>query len=99
MTVKMLHPRRDDGHYMYFIEPSHYDLERGYRVSVVIEGRLGYFPTGGDNTKPDYWGHDLEKAKILAVKRNKDMLGLTDADMARILLSSCPGRHVKEGPN
>ena len=81
-------PRLKAGHYMYFIEPSLYDEKRGYRVSIVIEGHFGYCPTGGGDVEPYYWGHDLKEAEELAKKRNKEMLGLSEDDMNRIMISS-----------
>jgi hypothetical protein len=63
--------------------------EHGYIPSVVTEGEPGHAPLTGQGTAaaPWYWGHDYEQACRIAKKANAE-LGLSDADVVRIMLSS-----------
>lgn len=63
--------------------------DQGYIPSVVTEGEPGHAPlTGNGNcASPWYWGHDIETAKKIAAQANAE-LGLTEADVSEIVLSS-----------
>lgn len=38
---------------------------KGCRVSIVIEGQAGHYPTGGGDKAPWYWGDDNDEARSL----------------------------------
>ena len=67
-----------------------YDAKGGYIPVLVVEGEAGYHPMRGRGEpfqQPWFWGHDLNKAKELAVAANA-RLGISAADAEAILISS-----------
>lgn len=77
-----------------FIPGDAYVEGHGFRVSIVIEGEPGHFPTGDDNWRagrgrqPWFWGDEYEEAKAAALSYNRDKLKLTAKDCADIVTSS-----------
>lgn len=76
----------------YFIPDDAYVEGRGYRAAIVTEGEPGYrltgtWPNDGTGVMPYFWGHDLEKAQVIAAEQNA-ALGLSKRDVNVIILSS-----------
>lgn len=67
--------------------------DQGYIPSVVTEGEPGHTPFAfnGEFASPWYWGHDIETARKIATQLNAE-LGLTEADVREIVLSSMAAR-------
>ncbi|MEU1761257.1 hypothetical protein [Micromonospora sp. NPDC005652] len=63
--------------------------EHGYVPSVVIEGEAGHIPLSGqgEGAQPWYWGHDLDKARKIAMDHNARR-GLSEDDVREIVASS-----------
>jgi hypothetical protein len=63
--------------------------KHGYVPSIVTEGEPGHSPLAGsgEGAAPWYWGHDLDKARAIAMEMNEQM-GLTERDVLEIVLSS-----------
>ena len=79
---------------MYYIPDDAYIPDRGYRVSLVLEGEAGHRPTGtwpyrgrAGETLPYFWGHDIAEARAAARRINASM-GLTEDDEVAVLASS-----------
>lgn len=75
-----------------YIPANGYVKERGYRVSIVEEGKPGHCPTGvwpndGTETMPWFYGHDYEKAVAAADQQNERM-GISKEEAARIVQES-----------
>ena len=89
-VMRLMGERRFCAH----IPPDAYVEGHGFRVSIVIEGESGHFPTGDDNWRtgrgrqPWFWGHDYDEAKAVALSYNRDTLKLTAKDCAEIVTSS-----------
>lgn len=76
-----------DGHYCFYVDETMHVEGKGFRPSIIIEGKPGHYPSGGGDVEPWYWGHEIEKARAIAWERNQ-RLGLTSDDVQRILASS-----------
>lgn len=82
-----------------WIDPLAFVEGSGYRVSLVIKGRSGHFPTGTwpyhggpDETAPWFWGPTLEDAQAAARQYNRDR-GVSDEEAFKIVTASMfPGR-------
>lgn len=61
----------------------------GYVPAIVFENDPGYYPMmgKGEFSQPWYWGHDIAKAKQIAVEANAK-LGLTETEADQIVFSS-----------
>ena len=80
--------------FCYYIPADGYVKGKGYRVSIVVEGEHGHYPTGNwpyhgkpYQTMPYFWGHDYETAKQIAAEVNA-RLGLSKDDVEDIVTSS-----------
>ncbi len=84
--------------FCYHIEPSDYEADKGYRVSIVIENEPGRFPTGYNGVEPWYWGHDLAEAQAICAADNERKLELTPIEVMKIITSSMfkPTRKLKK---
>jgi hypothetical protein len=82
----------------YYVPIDAYIEGHGYRVSIVVEGLSGHYPTGDwpytagpSQRMPWFWGHDVEEARGHAERHNRRM-GLSDLDVAAIITSSMAGQ-------
>ena len=73
--------------YCFVILPEVRDSRRGFRPCIVFENEPGYYPNGGGDVEPWYWGKDLAIAEQCARYQNAK-LGLSDADVNKIVGSS-----------
>lgn len=80
--------------FVYFIPSDGYVEGRGWRPSVVFEGEDGHYPNGNwpydgspGQTVPWFWGHDFNKAVLLAEETN-ERLGISKALAVEIISSS-----------
>ena len=78
----------------YFIPLDGFIEGRGWRVSVVIEGETGHYPTGDldhemrDHREPWFWGMTYHDAEQTAAETNAIRLALSEADIVEILRSA-----------
>ena len=69
----------------------------GWRVSIVIEGVEGHYPTGDlefgkpHHKEPWFWGDTYEDAEQVAAEANMK-LGYSESDIVKIITSSFSGR-------
>lgn len=68
----------------YFIPRDAFVLGKGFRVSVVIEGERGHFPTGTTTEPPWFWGVRYVDAEHYAAIQN-DLRGLSAGDVVELL--------------
>lgn len=59
--------------WVYFIPIDSFVPKKGYRVSVVIEGEHGHFPTGNATEDPWYWGMTYVEAEAKAAEANDEI--------------------------
>lgn len=90
----------------YYIPDNGFVPGKGYRVSVVIEGEWGHFPTGDLNWKasnhvePWFWGTTYKEAEEFCAEQNQ-RLGIDVVEVWKIVCSStvkqAPGRKPQKG--
>lgn len=68
----------------YYIPVEAFVPGKGYRVSVVIEGEHGHFPTGTASEPPWFWGMTYAEAEAKAAETN-DEIGLSTKDVWAIV--------------
>lgn len=80
--------------WIYYIPLDAFIEGYGFRVSIVIEGERGHFPTGDwpyiakkGHRMPWFWGMTYEEAEQIAAEQN-DKLGYDAATVWKILSSS-----------
>lgn len=76
----------------FFVPTDGYIKGRGWRASVVTEGKSGHCPTGvwpnnGTEIMPYFWGASYEDAQATAARMNA-RLGHSEKDVAEIIFSS-----------
>lgn len=67
--------------------------------SIIVEDEPGHSPLAGDPAKlqtPWYWGTTYAEAKATADRMNLEDFGITETDMAAILLSSLRAQRREE---
>lgn len=87
----------------YFVPTDGFIEGKGFRVSVVIEGEDGHYPTGDLDTyatnrnhkEPWFWGMTYREAEQVCAERNADTLKLSEADVAKIVMSSMAAKPRK----
>lgn len=67
----------------YYVPEKAFVSGKGYRVSVVIDGERGHFPTGTQNEPPWFWGPTYEAAEQKAAEEN-DARGMTASDVVEL---------------
>lgn len=80
----------DGKRFCYHIPQSAYEPGKGWRVSVIIEGESGHYPTGTEDKAPWYWGESYAEAEQTAAEMNQSM-GLSPSDVVKIITSSMGG--------
>lgn len=95
-TTKSDPPRR-----CYFVPMDGFVDGAGYRASVVVEGQAGHHPTGSwpyhgrpGETRPYFWGNDLEVAQKIADQMNERM-GI-DAKTAALIVASSMAAQMRQ---
>lgn len=64
----------------YFIPRDAFVAGKGFRVSVVVDGQKGHFPTGTQSEPPWFWGKTYAEAEERAAIEN-DALGMSSGDV------------------
>ena len=75
----------ENKNHCYYVPKNSFILGKGYRVSIIKENEPFHYPTNW------FWDFDYEKALELAMKWNKEVLGLNDAEVRGIICSSMSG--------
>jgi hypothetical protein len=95
MTEIELTKLLDERRWAYFIPTDAFVKGRGFRVSIVIEGVSGHFPTGDleslatkpDHKEPWFWGMTYAEAEQEAAEQNAK-LGHDEKAIWQIVASS-----------
>jgi len=74
----------------YYIPLSAFEDGKGYRVSIIVEGEEGHFPTGTPDKAPWYWGMTYRDAEQTAAEANAK-LGIDETTVVKLLMSSMRG--------
>jgi hypothetical protein len=84
IAAELLATRR----WAYFIPPDAFVPGKGFRVSVVIEGERGHFPTGTMSDPPWFWGMTYQEAEQKAAEVNAYDLRLDEKTIVDITKSA-----------
>ncbi len=85
------------GRFIYWVDPASWVKGKGHRVSIVVEGERGHYPTGSADKEPWWWGdrqdeaRSLELAEQTALEANTRR-GFTEEQVMQILMSSMRGQ-------
>lgn len=75
-----------------YIPSSAFVKGKGYRVSIVVDGECGHFPTGNtdEQQEPWYWGSTYEEA-VACARRYNQSRGISELEELNIMLNSMFG--------
>lgn len=94
MTMTVTEALQQGARFCYHIPADAYVEGQGFRVSLVVEGVAGHYPTGDwpytggvGQSMPWFWGVTLGEARGLCANYNM-RLGLSEADVSEIISAS-----------
>ena len=73
----------EQNRWCYFIPRDAFVPGKGFRVSVVIAGQRGHFPTGSASAAPWFWGMTFLEAEERAAREN-DALTLSTTEVVEL---------------